>query len=236
VLLLPKIPLIEELTTEPVPAGSTILVEFAGASQWYSASLSIVAGWLKSGGRVSYNMFAQPPDDIRRKLNRLGLNASELEKEDKLRILDWYTATLGQRSKERHKMDSLKVPDLSILFSSEVMHEPLQPDWMRMADNMSMLARFNDEKSWVEFILTRVFPSHRLRKSTAIVGYAKGIHSGWVYEQLEGAVDGIVDFKLEEVSGEMVNFMRIRSMRETGFESRWHPLKIGENFEVTLDK
>jgi KaiC/GvpD/RAD55 family RecA-like ATPase len=233
---LPRIPLIEDLTVGPVPAGSNILVEFAGASQWYSASLSIVAGWLKSGGRVSYNILAQPPDDIRRKLNRLGLNASELEKEDTLRVMDWYTATLGQRSKERHKIDSLKVPDLSIHFSTEVMREPLQPDWMRMADNVSMLARFNDEKSWVEFILTRIFPGHRLRKSTGIVGFAKGMHSGWVYEQLEGAVDGIVDFKLEEVGGEMVNFMRIRSMRETGFESRWHPLKIGENFEVTLQK
>ena len=233
---MPRIPLLEDLTTGPVLAGSNILVEFAGASQWYNASLSIVAGWLKSGGRVSYNVFAQPPDAIRRKLGRLGLDASEHEKEDKLRIIDWYTATLGQRSNERHKIDSLKAPDLSIHFSSEVMREPLQPDWMRMADNMSMLARFNDEKSWVEFILTRIFPSHRLRKSTAIVGFAKGIHGGWVYEQLEGAVDGIVDFKLEEVGGEMMNFMRIRSMRETGFESRWHPLKVGENFEVTLEK
>jgi len=83
-----------------------------------------------------------------------------------------------------------------------------------MADNISMLARFNDEKSWVEFILTRILPGHRVRKSTGIVGCAKGIHSGWVYEQLEAAVDGIVDFKLEEVGGEMMNFMRIRSMRE----------------------
>jgi KaiC/GvpD/RAD55 family RecA-like ATPase len=233
---LSRIPLIEDLTTGPVQAGSNILVEFAGASQWYSASISVVAGWLKSGGRVSYNVFAQPPDDIRRKLSRLGLNASELEKEDKLRILDWYTATLGQRSKEKHKIDSLKVPDLSIRFSTEVMREPLQLDWMRMADNVSMLARFNDEKSWVEFILTRILPSHRVRRSTGIVGLAKGMHNGWVYEQLEGAADGIVDFKLEEVSGEMVNFMRMRSMRETEFESRWHPLKIGENFEVTLER
>ena len=231
---MPDIPLIHDLTTSPVPAGSNILVEFAGGSQWYNASLSITAGWLRSGGRVSYNTFAQTPDDLRRRLGRLGINALELEKENELRIVDWYTGTLGQRSKEKYKMDSLKVPDLSIHFSSEVMHEPLQPDWMRMADNISMLARFNDEKTWVEFILTRIIPSHRARKTTGIVGCAKGIHSGWVYEQLEGVVDGIVDLKLEEFDGEMVNFMRLRSMRETGFESRWHRLKIGENFAITL--
>ena len=49
-------------------------------------------------------------------------------------------------------------------------------------------------------------------------------------------VDGIVDFKLEEAEGEMVNFMRIRRMREIGFQSRWHRLKLDENFEVTLEK
>ena len=233
---MPRIPLIEDMTTEPVPAGSNILVEFAGASQWYNASLSIAAGWLKSGGNVSFNTFAQPPDDIRRKLSRLGINSLEFEKDDKLRIVDWYTATLGQRSKEKHKEDSLKVADLSIRFSSEIMHEPLQLDWMRIADNLSVLTRFNDEKICTEFILTRILPGHRLRKSTGITGYAKGISGGWAYEQLEGAVDGIVDFKLDEVEGEMVNFMRIRTMREIGFQSRWHRLKLDENFEVTLEK
>jgi hypothetical protein len=44
------------------------------------------------------------------------------------------------------------------------------------------------------------------------------------------------DFKLEELGGEMVNFVRIRSMRETGFESRWHPLKVGANFDVRLER
>ena len=100
---------------------------------------------------------------------------------------------------------------------------------------MSMLTRFNDEKVCTEFILTRIFPSHRLRKSTGIAGYAKGINSAWVYEQLEGAVDGIIDFKLEEAEGEMVNFMRIRTMRDIGFHSRWHRLKLGENFSLTLE-
>jgi len=30
--------------------------------------------------------------------------------------------------------------------------------------------------------------------------------------------------------------MRIRNMRNAHFDREWHELKIGENFEVTLEK
>lgn len=31
--------------------------------------------------------------------------------------------------------------------------------WLRIADNISTIGRFNDEKVWTEFFLTRAFPS-----------------------------------------------------------------------------
>jgi len=107
-------------------------------------------------------------------------------------------------------------------------------------DNESTYARFNDEKAFVEFLLTRHFPSHGLRKSTGLIGILRGVHSGWVYEQLEAAVEGIIDFKLEEASDKVgeqaATIMRIRSMRDIPFDARWHRLKVGENFEVSLEK
>ena len=61
-----------------------------------------------------------------------------------------------------------------------------------------------------------------------------GVHSEWAYKRFEGASEGIVDFKLEELGGR--NIMRIRNMRNVGFNSLWHPLKINDNLEITLDK
>jgi len=107
---------------------------------------------------------------------------------------------------------------------------------LRIGDNGSTLARFNDEKAWVELRLTRNIPSASSTKSTVIVAFIKGLHSSWAYEQLEGAADGIIDFKLEEAGEEMRNLMRIRSMRNVNFDSRWHQLRVSENFEVTLEK
>jgi len=232
---LPRVPLIEDLTTAPIAPGSFLLVEFTGASQWYNASFTIAAGWLKTGGSVGYNSLAHWPDDIRLKLNRLGVNCEQLESEDNLNITDLYTTTLGQKSKERFAVPSLKVADLSILFSTDIMRRPLEPDALVLVDNGSTLARFNDEKSWVEFILTRIIPSKKVVHA-AIAGNIKGIHSTWAYEQLEAAADGIIDFKIEEEGKTTRDLMRIRALRNVGYDREWHELKIGENFEVTLEK
>jgi len=59
---------------------------------------------------------------------------------------------------------------------------------------------------------------------------------GRAYEQLEAAVDGIIDFKLDEASDPAQNLIRIRSLRKVGFDGRWHRLKLTENLELTIEK
>ena len=249
-----RIALIEDLLKAPLPPGSAVLVEYDSTSIWYQASLSIAAEWLRGGGVVSYHVAAQPPEGIRLQLAQLGLDVKTLEANEKLRVFDWYTATLGRKSKEKYAFYSLKAADLSVLFSKYLMASPdssaspdtatdtgfllpsPSPDWLRILDDASCLARFNEEKSWVEFVRTRMVPIASLWKSTGIGGVIKGIHSDWTYKNLEAACDGVIDFKLDETTEEARSAIRIRSMRNVGFDSRWHQLKVGDNFEVTLDK
>ena len=49
-------------------------------------------------------------------LKRLGLDPEALEAEEKLRIIDEYTAQLGQKSQEKYAETSLKVADLRITY------------------------------------------------------------------------------------------------------------------------
>jgi len=107
---------------------------------------------------------------------------------------------------------------------------------LRVVENSSTWYRFNDEKAMMEVELTRFIPSFKLRKSTAIRAIMKDVHSNWVLQQLEGAHDGIIDFKLDESTDPAQNLFRIRSMRNVGFNGRWQKLRIGKNFEVTLEK
>jgi len=78
-----RIPLIEDLTLEPIPPQSV--------------------------------------ETIRRKLRQLGVDVDARESEGNLELNDWYTATLGKKSSEKLKADSLKVADLSIHWSRSEM-------------------------------------------------------------------------------------------------------------------
>ena len=233
---MPRIPLIEDLTKGPIPAGSNILVEFDPASQWYNASVTIIAGWLKTGGRARYTLSTQPPDDFRSQLDRYVQNVSELESKDILQIWDLYSVTLGQKSKEKYTIDSLKVADMSIQYATQMMRQPIAPDILLIGDDETVAARFNDEKNWVEFTLTRDFPNVKLRKLSGISGLLRGVLSDWAQKRLEGAADGIIDFKVEESGNVTRDLIRIRSMRGVGFDREWHELKISENLEVSLQR
>lgn len=236
---MPRIALIGDLITEPLPPGSNLLVEYDAASQWYNASLTVAAGWLKSGGAVSYNTAAQP-SQVRLKLAKLGLDVQKLEKEDYrgLRIWDWFAATRGAKSNERLAIASLKVADLSIFTMGDTKREDYgpNPEQLLVMDDLSSLSRFNDERTWVEYELTRDFSLVTRYELTGLSGLLTGIHSDSVYKRLEAAADDVIDFKIEESGGEVVNQMRIRTMRNVRLDSRWHRLKVEENFEVTLEK
>ncbi len=243
---MPRLALIEDLTKEPVPPGSNILVEFDPASQWYNASFTIAAGWIRSGGVASYNVYDQPPENARLQLKRLELDVEALEREEKLRIIDWYTIQLGQKSKEKYPTASLKVADLSIQTLRNIIPTAgspfpgtgyrLGPDVVRIGDDELVLLRFNDEKSFIDFWRTREIPVGPARKSTQIVGALKGVYSEYVYKSLEASVDGIIEFKLEQEGKSTRDLIQIRSMRNVHFDREWHELKIGDNFEVMLEK
>jgi KaiC/GvpD/RAD55 family RecA-like ATPase len=238
----PRIPLIEDLTSQPLAVGSQLLVEYDPSSQWYNASITIAGGWLKTGGNVRYCTFTRPPDDVRSKFTRIGLDTSALERSEDLVIYDLYSATLGKRSTEKRAVDSLKAADWSVRFLQEEMPALTPSDLqssskhLTIVDDNSTFARFNEEKAWVELELTRIIPSTKLRKMTYISSLMTDVHSRWVYKRLESAMDGVIDFRLNESDATTRDMIRIRMMSDTHFDRAWHELKLADNFEVTLEK
>jgi hypothetical protein len=127
---------------------------------------------LKQGGSVSYNTLAQSPTNVRNALQRLGVDPTPLEAEpappyERLKIWDWYTQTLGLKSTEK-LVAPVKAADLSIMFSREQFKLEPDPLRLRITDDWSTFARFNDEKTMVEFTLTRAFPLATMLKATGV--------------------------------------------------------------------
>jgi len=134
-------------------------------------------------------------------------------------------------------MPSLKVADLSIDYSREVIPSTRSSDHLRVMDDALVLLRFNDERSYIDFWRTRLVPTTGPNsKSTALPSAPKGVYPEYIYKTFEVTADGIIDFKLEEDGKTTRDLIRIRSMRNVHFDREWHELKIGENFEVTLEK
>lgn len=211
---------------------------------WFNASLNIVAEWLRTGGRAEYITHAQAPEDLRSRLKRIEPRIDDYEVKDaaarnwdsKFVIWDGYSLTLGQKSKEKYAEESLKVSDLSLTFSQEIMRETPPIGTLVISDDLSVLSRFNDEKNWVEFELTRQFPAGKLQIVTHLYGLLKGVQSEWAYKRLEAASDGVIEFKVDDASDPPRSLIRIRSMRSVGFDGRWHQLNLNENLEVSLAK
>ena len=140
------------------------------------------------------------------------------------------------KSSEKLQEPTLKVADISISYIKEQFTKPPDPDRLLLVDDWSSYSRFNDEKSWVEFLLTRDFTLASALHSYNIGGLMKGLHSGAVYNRLEVAADGIVDIKMEEEGKTICDMIRIRNFRNVHSDREWHRLKVGENFEVKLEK
>ncbi len=234
--MLPLLPLIQELLEETLPSGVELMVEYDPTSLWYDASLTMAAGWLEQEGTVEYSVGNQPPENIRAQLKKLGVNVEKLEELDKLAIIDWYSATLGHKSKEKYHVDSLKVADLSIRFGEHLKVPEPRPSFLTLNDDWSFGSRFNDEKDYLHFILTRGFRTASPAKTTEVDAFMKGVHSDSFYRQLQAAANGVIEFKFDDTGEKPRNIMRIKGMRNMRFDANWHEIMISANSRVTIMK
>ena len=185
---------------------------------------------------MSDNLTLNSPDKLRARLQQSGFDTAKLEADDKLRIQDYYTATLGKISRESHP-NPVKVNEMTLAWAKVIKWaEQNGPEThlLRIWNNLSTLGRFNDEKTWVEFILSRDLLLGEKLGATTIRGIVKGVHEEWVYRRLEDSHDGIIDMKLEDAGKETLDMIRIRGMREVNFDRKWHQLKVDRTFTVSL--
>jgi KaiC/GvpD/RAD55 family RecA-like ATPase len=251
-----RIPFLSELVPGGIKAGTILLVEFDPESQWFAVATSMTAKVIQSGGNVSFQAGARPPEDIENDLSALGVDVPKAFGEGHLYINDWYSATLRggrieplapgaghiEHTRTGSKYLSLKVQDLSLEFlkaSKSTNESPIySAAWpagsLNIADSFSIFLRFNEEKAFAEYLETRQNPQQRKMQRITIRGLVRGLHSDWFYKRMEAAFDGVVDLQVMEREGKARNFLRDRGIRGLPHDSAWHEIEMRPNGEAVL--
>ena len=251
-----NIPLVSELIPQGIKPNTILIVEYDPDSQWFALATTIAARFLLANGRVGYVAFTRSPDDVRRDLSSLGVDVSSVQKEGRLTVDDWYSASLtggrlessgGQTSFNEPieggmRMRSLKVADLSVQWLRDAKYGPQPfdivetwpPGSLSVGESFSALLRFNEERELMEWTETRVIPIERKRKGVSLWGLVNGIHSEVYYKRLESALDGVIDVRVTEREGETKDLLRIRSLKGQPHDHSWHEIQIKENGEAAL--
>ncbi len=251
-----KLPLIDALIPNGVKSGSILLVEYDPESQWLSVATTMAAYYVRNGSKACPCACVRSREDLRTDLSKLGLDVDKSESDGSLRVDDWYSASLGlervaraskwtdmligEGSSSYLRLPSLKVNDLSVEWlklmkdgsPDPVDHWP--PGHIVILESMSPMLRFNEEKTFLEWLETRVNPWERSRKRIELQGVVRGVHTESFYKRLESASDGVIDVRVMERGDEVKNLLRMRSLKGQPHDSRWHEIQVKPNGEATI--
>ena len=249
-----SIPILTGLIPDGVKPGTLFLVELDPESQWLAVATTITANYLRAGGRVSYTASLRFPETVREKLVALGVDVSAAISEGRFAVDDFYSATFtGGRLEGAgasvyepveggHRARSLKVADLSVEFLKDMqqgpeaggVYENWPPGAFTIVESWSQMLRFNEEKPYLEWMISRDNPNLRRAKRIAFEGVVRDIHTESFYKRLESDFDGVIDLRVRERDEEWRNFLCIRSLKGQPHDARWHEIQIKRNGEAAL--
>ena len=248
-----SIPLLTQLIPDGVKPGTIFLVEFDPESQWLAVAVTITAGYLLAGGRVSYTAQLRSPETVRENLLALGVDISAATSEGRFALDDYHSATLTggrldgggpsliDRIEGGTRARSLKVTDLSVQFLKDMKQgsesggwENWPPGALTVVESDSQMLRFNEEKPYLEWAISRVNPNIRRAKRIYFQGFVRGIHTESFYKRLESDADAVIDLRVMERDEEAKNLLRVRSLKGQPHDARWHEVQIKRNGEGTL--
>jgi len=188
-----SIPILTGLIPDGVKPETVFLVEFDPESQWLAVATTMTAGYLREGGHASYLAQVRPPETIRENMLALGVDISTASKEGRFTVDDYYSATLtggrldgGEGPSIFERIDggvrlrSLKVADLSVELLKDMRQGPesggVWEDWppgaLTVAESMSQMLRFNEEKPFLEWAISREHQGARKAKRIYLGAYS----------------------------------------------------------------
>jgi KaiC/GvpD/RAD55 family RecA-like ATPase len=214
----------------PISRGRVILAMYDADSQYNPLFVNISAEHLRSGGDLLYLVSARPTDEIRQQFIELELDIAEYEARDKAVLFDAYSAQMGIKSSEKYQTRSSNLNELSITISESA------PQWpagtLVIVESYSHMA-LNQEDIFAKF-WRRVAGRWRNQGTIMIVGLARDLHSPELYQEMKLVSDGVLEIRLTEHRGEIINTIRARSMKGQNSDTRCRQILFDSKMKASL--
>ena len=224
-----SMPLLSEMFG-PISRGRVIAALVDPDSQYNPLFVNISAEHLRSGGDLLYIASSRPLNEIREQFSELGLDIAEYEARDNAVLFDAYSTAMGIKSSEKYQTRSSNLNELSITISESALQWPAGT--LVINELYSEMA-LNQENVFAKF-LKRVVGRWRNRGAIMIVGLAMDLHSPQFYQQMKLVSDGVLEIKLTEHGGEIINVIRARSMKGQTSDTRWRQILFDSKMKASL--
>jgi len=214
----------------PIPRGRVIAAFYEADSQFNPLFVNISAEYLRSGGDLLYLASLRPPNEIRQQFSELELDIAEYEARDDAVLFDSYSAQMGIKSPEKYQTRESNLNERSITISESA------PQWpagtLVIGESFSDMALHQENvfgKFW-----RKVVGRWRNQGAIMIAGLAMGLHPPEFYQEMKLVSDGVLEMRLMERGGEIINTIRARSMRGQNSDTRWRRILFDSKMKASL--
>ena len=105
---------------------------------------------------------------------------------------------------------------------------------MHIDDNETILLQFNAEETILNGWRTTFVPMAKSRELLILHALVTGIASESFYRKTETMADAIIDVSVKEEAERLENYVRLRTLRETKFDSSWRRVELKTNGEIRV--
>ena len=224
-----KVPVLSEILGE-VPFGRTILLLYDPDAQTTSLLVNVSAEYLRAGGDLLYFCSCQPVVELRQRFERLGLEITDYEAKDSAVLFEAYSTQAGTKSNEKYQSATLNLNELSISSAKSA------PQWpagtLVVWESLSNIA-FGQENIFAKFS-RKMLSTWRPQGTIMIAGFADGLHPPSFYQEMKLISDAVIEIKLEEHEGEIVNTIRARSFKGQNSDTKVRRITFDDQMKATL--
>lgn len=224
-----RLPILSEILGD-VPFGSVILILYDPDAQVTALLVNACADYLSRGGDVLYYSDSQPVPELRQRFGKLGFNIAEYEAKDSAVLFDSYSAQMGTKSTEKYRAQAANLNELSILMAESASQWPAGS--LIVYESLSHMA-YGQESVYSKFA-RKTISIWQPQGTITLAGFTVGLHPPSFYQDMKLISNAVVELKLEEYQGEIVNTIRARSFKGQNADTRVRRISFDENMKASL--